>query len=131
MAALNPLYDPATDNLPIDPTVQNLLNQPLKDSSGFSPEEQAFLDILKAKVADGTIQLYSPASLLNAAVYDTLTMEARGKADQNAFLMLGKIREILDLLKLSEEPTFQLKNLVASLHAEKTRLEEHQDIFIL
>lgn len=131
MADLNPLYDPKTDNLPIDPAVQSMINQPLKDQSGFSTEDQTLLNQLMQKVEDGSINLYQPSSLLNAAVYDTLSPEMKGKADQNAVILLGEIREIVNLMKLSQEPTYQVKNLVQSLNTAKSRLEEAGNIFII
>src|SRR3989338_5428520 len=131
MADLNPLYDPKTDNFPIDPAVQSMINQPLKDQSGFSPEDQTLLNQLMQKVEDGSINLYQPSSLLNAAVYDTLSPEMKGKADQNAVILLGEIREIVNLMKLSQEPTYQVKNLVQSLNITKSRLEEAGNIFII
>ena len=131
MADLNPLYDPKTDNLPIDPAVQSMINQPLKDQSGFSPEDQTLLNQLMQKVEDGSINLYQPSSLLNAAVYDTLSPEMKGKADQNAVILLGEIREIVNLMKISQEPTYQVKSLVQSLNTAKSRLEEAGNIFII
>lgn len=130
MANLNPLYDPATDNAAIDPVTQMLLNQPLK-SDAFTDGEQAFLNLLMAKVENKTINLYAPSCLLNVPVYEVLPLEAKGKADQNAVLMLGKIREIHGLMQLSKEPSYQVKNLVAALFEMKNRLEEHQDIFTI
>ena len=131
MADLNPLYDPKTDNLPIDPAVQSMINQPLKDQSGFSPEDQTLLNQLMQKVEDGSINLYQPSSLLNVAVYDTLSTEMKGKADQNAVILLGEIREIVNLMKISQEPTYQVKSLVQSLNTAKSRLEEAGNIFII
>ena len=130
MADLNPLYDPKTDNLAIAPEVQNMLNTPSKTGS-WSDEEQVFLNDLMAKVDAGTIQLYGPSSLLNQAVYDKLTPEAQGKADLNAMNMIAKIREIVSLMKLYNEPNDIVKNLVESLLADKKRLEEAGDIFII
>ena len=131
MADMNPLYDPKTDNLPIDPAVQSMINAPLKDDSGFSDEDQALLNLLMQKVEDGTINLYQPGSLLNTTVYESLPSDAKGKADQNALILLGKIREIVNLLKISPDPTYQLKNLVASLNDTKKRLEANGDLFVI
>ncbi|MFA4815296.1 MAG: hypothetical protein WC924_04050 [Candidatus Gracilibacteria bacterium] len=130
MADLNPLYDPKTDNLAIAPEVQAMLNAPLK-ADAWTDEEQAFLNDLVAKVEAGTIKLYSPSSLLNQAVYEKLDPMARGKVDQNSVNMLGKIRDIVGLMKVYNEPTYQIKNLVESLLADKRRLEEVGDIFII
>ena len=130
MADLNPLYDPATDNMPIAPEVQSMLNKP-SNSGSWTDADQVFLNDLLAKVEAGTIQLYSASSLLNNAVYEKLTPELQGKADQNALLMIGKVREIVDLMKLYGEPNDIVKNLVESLFAAKQRAEEAGDIFII
>lgn len=130
MADLNPLYDPATDNAVIAPEVQSMLNAPSKTGT-WSDSDQAFLNDLLAKVEAGTIQLYSASSLLNNAVYEKLAPELQGKADQNALLMIGKVREIVDLMKLYKEPNDIVKNLVESLFAAKQRAEEAGDIFII
>lgn len=130
MADLNPLYDPATDNAVIAPEVQSMLNTPSKTGE-WSDADQVFLTDLLAKVEAGTIQLYSASSLLNNAVYEKLTPELQGKADQNAQVMIGKVREIVDLMKLYGEPNDIVKNLVESLFAAKQRAEEAGDIFII
>lgn len=130
MADLNPLYDPKTDNQAIAPEVQTMLNAPSKTGS-WSDEEQAFLNDLMSKVEAGTIQLYSPSSLLNQAVYEKLAPEAQGKADQNAQVIIGKVREIVTLMKAYNEPNDIVKNLVESLFESKKRVEEAGDIFII
>lgn len=130
MADINPLYDPKTDNQAIAPEVQTMLNAPSKTGS-WSDEEQAFLNDLMSKVEAGTIQLYSPSSLLNQSVYEKLSPEAQGKADQNAQVMIGKVREIVTLMKAYNEPNDIVKNLVESLFESKKRVEEAGDIFII
>jgi hypothetical protein len=130
MADLNPLYDPTTDNLPIAPEIQSMLNAPLKADS-WTADEQAFLNELMAKWENGTIKPHSPSSLLNETVYESLDPAAKASADKNCVIMLTKIREIVELMKISNEPTFQIKNLVEALLATKKRLEEHADIFII
>jgi len=130
MADLNPLYDPRTDNAVIDPATQVRLNQPLA-AEAFTPEEQAFLDLILGKVADKTINLYAPSSLLNLPVYEALSAEAKGQADQNTVPLLAKIRDLVHLTSLSKAPSYQVKNLLDSLLDTKKRLEEHGDIFII
>jgi hypothetical protein len=130
MADLNPLYDPKTDNQAIAPEVQSMLNQPLK-ANAWTDEEQAFLNDLVQKWDSGVIKPYSPSSLLNTTAYDALPEDAKGKADQNALLMLGKVREIVELMKVYHEPTFQVKSLVETLLEMKNRFEEHSDLFII
>lgn len=123
MNAINPLYDPATDNLPIDPAVQAALNQPLVDDSGFDPVDETFLHDVMAKFESGTIQPYSPSSLLNASIYDALDEARKGKADQNALIILGTLRNIRDLWAVEQRPTYQLKNLIRSIRLAKERVE--------
>lgn len=131
MANINPLYDPSTDNVVIEPEVQARLNAPLADNSGFSSEDQALLNLIMSKIEDKSINLYSPSSLLNTAVYDSLTLEEKGKADQNAMILLGEIREIHDLMQSGGEASFQVKNLVYALREIKMRFEGKSDIFII
>ena len=130
MADLNPLYDPATDNAHIAPEVQSMLNQPLSGGT-MSEEDQAFLNLILGKIEDKTINLYSPSSLLNNAVYDALPEMDKGKADQNAVVLLTRIREIYNLTQISKEPSYQLVNMVDSLRLIKNRMEEHGDLFII
>ncbi|MEK7146371.1 MAG: hypothetical protein AAB802_04310, partial [Patescibacteria group bacterium] len=72
---LNPLFDPSTDNQKIDPTVQAEINKPLSSGGAFSPEDQTFLDLVMKLVEEKKINLYAPSSLLNEAVYSTLSEE--------------------------------------------------------
>ncbi len=122
MADLNPLYDPATDNATIADETQKRLNQPLA-AQGLSNEDQALLNQILTLVEAGTIQLYTPSSLLNQAVYTTLNSEAQGKADQNAVNMLSKIRDIVNLHKAGMDTTYQVENLVHALRLNKESLE--------
>lgn len=127
---LNPLYDPATDNLPIAADVQSMLNQPLVDPAGFDPADEAFIRDVVAKFESGEIQPYGPSSLLNMAVYDALDDAKKGKADQNALILLGRLRDIVALWKANPAPTFQLKNQIHSIRLTKERLEgELGDVF--
>ncbi len=128
----NPLFDPATDNLPIDPEIQKMLNKPLVDDSGFSQEDQAFLQQIIAKFEEGTIHRYEPSSLLNVAVYDSLDTARKGKADQNAFNILSTLRNIYDLWTVEQSPTYQVKNMIHSIRLTKERLEtELGDVYIV
>ncbi len=130
MSPINPLYDASTDNAVIPTDIQHQLNQPLK-GDGFSAEDQAFLDLILQKIADKSINLYSPSSLLNTSHYEQLSPEAQAKADQNAVILLTKIREIYNLVQVNPEPSYQLQNMVDSLHYTKKRLENEGDIFII
>ena len=129
---LNPLYDPATDNAAIADDVQARINKPLKDASGLSPEDKEFLDLIMRLVKEGKIELHTPSSLINHTVYDNISDEARGKADQNTVTMLARIRDINDLMTHHPEVTFQVQNLVHQLRLQKERLEEAGgDLFII
>lgn len=130
MADLNPLYDPKTDNTVIAPEVQSMLNKPLAGAS-MSQEDLDFMNLILGKIADKSINLYSPSSLLNTAVYDALPEMEKGKADQNAMVLLTRIRELHDLTQISKEPSYQLVNMVDSLRLIKNRMEEHSDLFII
>lgn len=118
----NPLYDPKTDNFPIADEVQQRLNKPMATS--YSSEDEMFLNMIISMVDEKKINLYTPDSLINHSVYDTLDLTGKGKADQNAMIMLTKIREIYNLVKAIPEPNFQVKNLVASLRQNKESVEK-------
>lgn len=128
----NPLYDPATDNLPIAPDVQKMLNQPLADPAGFDAADEAFLHEVTAKFESGTIQRYVPSSLLKTDVYEKLSLQQQGKADQNAFNMLATLRTLVDEWKLNPVPTFQLKQKIHEIRLLKERLEKDLgDVYIV
>lgn len=120
----NPLYDPATDNLPIAPEVQHRLNRPLQDPHGFDPSDEAFLQDVLSKFENGTIQRYVPSSLFKPGVYESLSPEKQGKADQNAFNLLATLRAIVDEWHLDPIPTFQLKQKIREIRLLKERVEK-------
>lgn len=127
----NPLYDPKTDNFPIDPAVQERLNKPMA-ADNYSQADKDFLDLVMKLIEEKKINLYAPSSLLKNEVYEKLDSAGKGKADQNAMLILTKIREIYNLMQISTEPTFQVKNLVDSLRLNKESVEQISgDIFII
>lgn len=131
MADLNPLYDANTDNAQIADEKQKMINTPLAGGQ-LSAEDRAFLDKLLELVENGTIQLYVPSSLINTSVYEELSTEAKGKADQNAVAMLAKIRDIVELEKAPMDTDYQVENLVHSLRLNKERMEGIDgDIFII
>lgn len=128
---VNPLYDPNTDNQAIPEDTQKMLNTP-QAGGQLSDEDKTFLDSLMKLVNDGKINLYQPSTLLNHAVYDGLSLEAKAKADQNCVTMLAKIREIVDLEKAPMDTYMQEANLVSALRLSKERLEGYGgDIFII
>lgn len=127
----NPLYDPKTDNMPIDPAVQASMNRPMASDS-YSQADQEFLNLIMRLIEEGKINLYVPSSLLNTEIYEKMNEAEKGKADQNAVLMLNKIREIHNLMKFIKEPNFQVKNLVDSLRQNKEAMEKIDgDVYII
>lgn len=131
MADLNPLYDSSTDNSHIADDTQQRLNAPLSGKA-LSGEDQIFLNQIMNLVEEGQINLYSPSTLLNEAVYNALSDEAKGQADHNAMNMLTKIREIVNLKRAGMDAGYQIENLVHSLRLSKERMEEHDgNIFII
>ena len=132
MNDLNPLYDPATDDAHIADDVQERLNKPLTDSTGFDPDDEVFLNDVMAKFQSGQIQSHTPSSLLNEAVYEKLDDAKKGKADQNAFNILSTLRRIHDLWQALPEVTFQIQNEIHAIRLTKERLEEELgDVYIV
>jgi hypothetical protein len=128
----NPLYDPQTDNAAIEDKTQELINKPLVDESGFDPEDEKFVKDVVAKFESGEINRHSPSSLLNQKIYENLEQDKQGKADQNAFNILSRLREIYDLWQIDSSPTFQMKNQIHSIRLIKENLEEELgDVYII
>lgn len=128
----NQIKTPRMDNTQIDPEIQKRLNQPLQNQKGLSAEDQAFLAQVMDKVERGHIKLMIPSSLLNRAVYDKLTPEAQGKADFDAVNLATTLRNIYDLWKAYQVPTYEIENLVHQVRLVKERLEEIAgDIYVI
>ena len=129
----NPLYDSATDNLPIDEKVQQeIINTPQNDPTGVDPADAEFLTKLMQLIEKGTIDLHRPSSLINSTIYDALTEDVQGKVDLEAFNMLSEIRQIHGLYQAGYTQTFQIQNLVHQVRLQKERLEGVSgDVFIL
>ncbi len=127
----NPLYDPKTDNAPIAEEIQQMINKPLAGAA-YNQADQALLYLILKLVNEKKINLYAPSSLLNNEVYEKLPLEGKAKADQNAMLILTKVREIYNLMQTMTEPTYQVQNLVDSLRLNKESVEKtYGDIFII
>jgi len=116
----------------ISEEVQVELNQPLKDDSGVDTKDQEFLAMLIDKIEKKEIDLHKPTTLINTEVYDKLDETAQGKADYDAFNLLGTIREINNLWSSGHKDSFQIQNLVHKIRITKEGLEEiGGDIFII
>lgn len=120
------------DNLQIDPQTQKKLNEPLVKPDGISDEDQAFLNMVLAKVENKEIDLLRPSSLINKTVYDALPEDKQGKVDFDAVNMLTTLRNIYELWKYYQKPTFQIENLVRQVRVTKERLEEISgDVYVI
>ena len=116
----------------ISPDVQARLNQPMEDPSGFEPADEAFLQDIVAKFDSGAIQRHSPSSLLNDDIYEKLEGPLKVKADQNAFNILARVRDIYDLWSMNPVATHQLKNQIHHIRLIKENLEDELgDVYIV
>ncbi len=129
----NPLYDPKTDNLPIDPRVQEeVINTPSEDPTGFSAEDRTFLQTVISKIDSGEIRLFDTSSLINQTAYDAFDHSTRGKVDQNAFNLLADIRQIKKLYDMKHDRSFQIQNLIHHIRMTKERFErDFGNVFII
>ena len=120
------------DQTQIDPAIQKMLNQPLKKETALSPEDQAFLNLIEEKVAKKEINLLTPSSLINHAVYDKLPSEKQGKVDFDAVNLATTLRNLHGLWQATKTPTFQIENLVHQVRVTKERLEEISgDVYVI
>lgn len=132
MNQINPLYDPATDNLPIADDIQKMINQPLVDPTGLDPADEAFLNDVLAKFESGQIKPHSPSSLLNEPAYEKLDDVKKSRADQKAFNILTTLRRIHDLWLAHPIVTFQLQNEIHTIRLIKENLEDELgNVFIV
>jgi hypothetical protein len=116
----------------IDPKTQQWLNAALPDSAGATKEEEDFLKMLTSKLESGEIDPLNTASLYNKIVYDHLSEEEKEKTDLTALNLMSILKQIQILWKQSPTATFQIKNLVETVHQMKSRFEEkHGNVYIL
>jgi len=111
---------------------QDALNKPLGHPGGLTDKDQEFLAVLVDKIEKKEINLYQPSSLLNHAVYDKLSDQAKAKAELDALNLLNAIREVYKLWQSAHKATYQIENLVHRIRVTKERLEEAGgDIYII
>ncbi len=116
----------------ISDEMQERLNQPLKHGGSMDPADGVFLASIVEKIANGTIKLYQPSSLLNASVYEQLEAPAQGKADFDAMNLLSTVREIYQLWQSGHRDSYQIEYLVHKIRLTKERLESiGGDIYII
>lgn len=115
-----------------DPQTQKILNEPIAKPGGLSAEDQSFLNLILDKVDKKEINLLIPSSLINQSVYDSLSEELQGKVDFDAVNLVSTLRNIYDLWKFHQQPTFQIENLVHQVRLTKERLEETSgDVYVI
>lgn len=121
------------EKISIDKKTQQELNSPLEAPQvEASPEDLAFMDLILDLISKKKINLFTPSSLINFSVYDTLPEEARGKADFDAVNLLSEIREIKKLCDAGFKNTYQTVYLVRQIRLTKERLEKISgDIYII
>lgn len=119
-------------NVEISPKAQEELNKPLGHPGGLGEEDREFLTMLVGKIEKKEINLYQPSSLLNRAVYDSLSDQGKAKAELDALNMLNTIRDIYRLWQAGHRDTYQLENIVHRVRVTKERLEEAGgDIYVI
>lgn len=126
------LKEALTHAFDLPPEEQKKLNEPLKDPSGMTEADHAFLDDVISKLEKGKINLYSPSSLINQDVYKGLSDEVQGKIDLNAVNLLARLREIKGLYDSKRTDSYQFENLVEQVRLTKESLEDDAgDVFII
>lgn len=111
---------------------QKELNEPLHVQGGIKEENQKFLEFVMGLVNDGKIELFTPHSLMNEEVYNTLDEKTQGEVDMEAVNVLTAIRKIKDLYDAGLTDTYQIENLVDKLRVTKEKFEEEMgDVFII
>ncbi len=116
----------------IDEETQKRLNTPLQKSGSLEPEDDAFLKDVIAKTEKGSINLFTPSSLLNKPVYEKLPNEKKAVVETEAFTTLAALREIVNLWRTYQTSTFQLQNLIHKVRLSKERFEKDiGDVFVI
>ncbi len=111
---------------------QKKLSQPLVKQQGLSAEDEAFLNLVVAKVDSGEIKLLQPSTLINQTVYGGLSEMNQGKIDFEALNLLSDLRTIYGLWKQNLTATYQAENMVRSVRLRKENLETISgDVFVI
>jgi len=116
----------------IDPKIQQKLNQPLADDTGFNEGHEDFLKMLIKKLESGEINPYDIKTLFTKSVYEKLSDEEKEETDITALNLMGIIRQIEQLWKIEHKATFQIQNLVETVFHMKSKFEQkHGDVYII
>lgn len=116
----------------MDPKVQQEINQPLQDDTGFNEGHEDFLKMLIDKITSGELDPLKIQTLYNQDVYEKLSEEDQEKADLTGANILGIVKQIQKLWEIEKKPSFQIQNLVETVFQMKSRFEkEHGDVYII
>ncbi len=126
------LVDDTLVNKGVEENVQQMINKPQIDPTGIDDSDLEFMEKVIAMVENGTINVHTPATLINKEVYNNLDEQAQGKTDLNAVNLLTDIRQIKNLWDMGDRESFQIKNLIERMRHTKQRVEkEIGDCFII
>lgn len=129
--AINPLYDPNTDNQQIHAEKQDMINTPLAGGQ-VDGADLELLNSIKALVEAGSLNFYAPSSLVNQAVYEALDTAGKARVDTLSVTMMSKVRQVMQFHKLDMDTNYQEKNLLHSLRLDKEAVEaELGDVFVI
>ncbi len=116
----------------VNTKTQQMLNQPLKDKTGFNKGHEDFLKMLISKLESKELDAHNIQTLHNKEIYSKLDDEAKEETDLTGINILGIIRQIEQLWKLEQKPTFQIQNLVETVFNMKSKFEaKHGDVYII
>ena len=111
---------------------KKVLNEPLKDQTGFNEGHEEFLKMLIEKLDKAELDTHNTETLYNHAVYDKLSEEEQEETSLTAVNLMSMIRQIESLWKLDQTATFQIQNLVETIFQMKSKFEEkHGDVYII
>lgn len=128
------------DSIPqdVNPQVQNMINKPPVDPTGFDDNTKIFIEEVMKRVFSGEIDVMKPQTLIHQDIYNGKTEDVRGKADLAAVNLCAKLRELKDLMQISGgeqlyiDPTYQAKLLVEDLKYRKDEFEkQYGDLFVI
>ncbi len=129
---LNDLYDPKTNDLPISPELQSIVNIPPVNPNGINETDQEYLKKVMDMIDTRKINLLAPRTLLNIDIYEKLDPQQELKVDMNTQALMARLREIHTLWQLDEVFTYQIQNLIASVRDIKSRVEEDcGDVYVI
>ncbi|MFC1599584.1 hypothetical protein ACFL3T_00975 [Patescibacteria group bacterium] len=116
----------------VNEETQKMINTPETDPTGVDDTDAEYIGKVIRRVEDGRIDLHTPSTLLNLAVYDELGEEAKSAVDINGFNLLAEIRQIKKLWDLGDKDSFQIQNLVHRMRLTKQKVEkEYGDCYII